>query len=211
MPIISRSMSVFPSTGHHLLLNDWCIYFVSKSQVFDLKVHLIDLRDSFYFAEWFCELSSVVPHRQLGKHANLGTVLMLDLTGSMKMIQDDEVGFKEKPWHISYKITSKWDPKFLSSFGNCRPEKDLVRHSLVEPGKRLNPYPGHRLPQDCWLYGDPSPRSRVSFPLLCQYREVHTVYIMDHPPYLYFYDMQGDVIAPGILLHTVTPLIFASH
>ena len=40
-------------------------------------------------------------------------------------------------------------PNFLSSFGNRRLDNGLVRHSLVGPGRKLNPYIGHRLPQDC--------------------------------------------------------------
>ena len=61
----------------------------------------------------------------------------------------------------------------LSLFGNCRLENGLVCHFLVGPGRRLNPYPGHRLPQDCWLYGDPSPRTHGSFPLFMPVERGH--------------------------------------
>ena len=94
------------------------------------------------------------------------------------MIDDDEVGLKEKPEDTRYmyikKITSKWDPKHRE----CGQTKDLIPKvihyfwelhtrkwaglSLSEgPGRGLNPYPG--APPTIGLLVVSSPKSKDSF------------------------------------------------
>ena len=71
-------------------------------------------------------------------------------------------------------------PNFMPSLGTAN--SGMTSMSLPNgPWVEMESIPRTPLPQDCWLYGDPSPRAPISYPIL-SLRCRESFYIRDHLP-----------------------------